>query len=417
MKQAILPHLYIQRNLRFFLFLLWALTLVSCETTCEECEKCEECEEGEEQQGGNPTRLTFYVVSQSTQSGQSQSEAADLEERKIRTIYIYAFDDHHTFPDFFEDPFVNHGYGVDGVYRVNMDIHGTGQKRFYLIANPPKYIQTQLTHRISEGTLRSMIFCMQQPIQQLSQIPQNADGTLNTSKENTGFPLSNQLTGYIHRYSNREGLYLTHEDNPGSTAITTLPLFRALGKISVYAYRETAAPQPTVGGTPAPQENVTITNLEIFNYTCDGYFIPRRTPGGLLDLEAMSKKEVKVGIQPVPLLKEPITVTSNYTSRNQLRLTYFYVCQNSYGKAIEGEINPGVPDTEGNRTTKMVINLSDGRRSEISLPYLRRNDHLHIRIGISLNVIKIEFEEWNLNTVTPDWDDGLDPNKHPQTNQ
>ncbi|EJW94796.1 hypothetical protein EVA_17095 [gut metagenome] len=408
MKQAILSYRSVQRNLRCCILLLWTLMLASCETPCEE---------GEQADVATPMRLAFYVISQNGQSGQSSTETVDPDESKIKKIYIYAFDDQHTFPDFYEDPLVNHGQGANGSYRVEMDIHGTGQKRFYLIANPPEYIHSQLRHSITEGELQSMIFCMQKPIQQLSQIPKKADGTLNTDQTSTGFPLSNQLTGYVHRYTNHEALYLTHNDNPAEQPITTLPLFRALGKISVYAYKETAAPQPTVGGTPAPQEDVSITNLEIFNYTCDGYFIPRRTAGGLLDLEAMSQKEVKVGVQPVPLLKEPITVTSNYTSQNQLRLTYFYICQNSYGKGIEGETIQGLPDIEGNRTTKMVINLSDGRRSEISLPYLRRNDHLHIRIGISLNVIKIEFKEWNLNTVTPDWDDGLDPNKHPQTNQ
>lgn len=384
------------RNFCLAFLLLWAAFLGGCQSTCQECNGLDELPVS--------TRLVFTVMSKSTQSEQDpQSPIA--EESKIRTLYIYAFDDKHTFPDFYEDPFVNHGQGADGKYRVEMNIHSTGQKRFYLIANPPQYIKEQLTSIITEGQLRSMIISLQRPIQRMNQLPQTADGALPITKTNSGFPLSNQLTAYVHQQSDQGGLYLTRLDDPTQTVLTFLPLFRALGKVSVYAYCE---------GNPSQQEVITVTGLDIFNYTCDGYFIPRWTLGGQMDLEQMSQREVKVGVQPVPLLKNHLTVTPDYVFGNQLPLTSFYVCQNSFGKATHGDSRPGMPDTEGNRTTKLVVSLSDGRRSEISLPYLRRNDHLSIHIGISQNVVKIEFKEWELSTVTPDWDDGLDPDKQLQ---
>ncbi|EJW90959.1 hypothetical protein EVA_20936 [gut metagenome] len=311
---------------------------------------------------------------------------------------------------------MNHGQGADGKYQVEMSIHGTGEKRFYLIANPPQYIKEQLTAVITEGQLLSMIISLQQPIQRINQLPQTADGALSNGQAHSGFPLSNQLTAYVHRKEGTNRLYLTRLADPAQEALTFLPLFRALGKISVFAYCESSsqdAPQPE---RQPRQEILTITGLNIFNYTCDGYFIPRWTPGGQMDLEQMSQREVKVGVQPVPLLKNQLTVTPDYTSGHQLPLTAFYLCQNSFGQATHGDSQPGIPNTKGNRTTKLVVSLSDGRRSEISLPYLRRNDHLSIHIGISQNVVKIEFKEWNLSTVTPDWDDGLDPDKHPQPN-
>ena len=65
----------------------------------------------------------------------------------------------------------------------------------------------------------------------------------------------------------------------------------------------------------------------------------------------------------------------------------------------------GLADTQGNRTTKLTVNLSDGRNSEFSLPYLRRNDHLTVYLKISEYAILFDFKIWNLVTVTPDWNE------------
>jgi hypothetical protein len=60
----------------------------------------------------------------------------------------------------------------------------------------------------------------------------------------------------------------------------------------------------------------------------------------------------------------------------------------------------------------MVVYLSDGRISEVELPYLKRNDHLNIRLAITANTLQVEFQKWNQSDVLPDWDDGV---HHPGT--
>ena len=121
-----------------------------------------------------------------------------------------------------------------------------------------------------------------------------------------------------------------------------------------------------------------------------------------LDLTEMGKKEELLITNTVSVL--PVAVEVDATNKESANpVTSFYLCQNSYGDAIDVNEQEGLEDTEGNRATRLVVGLSDGRSSEKTLPYLRRNDHLTIYLKVSAYAINFDFKVWNLVTVTPDW--------------
>lgn len=353
-----------------------------------------------------PHSIQFSVFSR---AAQYTSQLAG-EEIRIRELYIYAFDDAHNRPDFYCNQFINNGQGTVDNYRVVMGISGTGKKRFYLIANPPEYIRKQLTAECKEGLLKSMQITLHSPIFSMAELPQEPDGV--SKPKNTGFPMSCCMTAFVNRGDARDKLYLSAVDADNHHPIQKIPLFRSLGKVSVVAYvKDNVHTEP-----------LSVNQLSLFNYTRDGLFIPRwqseeecwnLADGSWnsrlqMNLIAMSEYERQVGVDPVMLMNQPLVIPPECNSTaNVLPLTSFYVCQNSYGMKMNGEMQEGMPDVQGNRTTKLTVVLSDGRISEIALPYLRRNDHLTVRLGITRNVIKVDFLKWKTSTVSPEWDDGV----------
>lgn len=131
-------------------------------------------------------------------------------------------------------------------------------------------------------------------------------------------------------------------------------------------------------------------------------------PSLTLNLEEMVERETRVGTEAVEVLEKPAVITPEHNSKDNPQLiSDFYLCQNSYGEAMQGETQQGMPDTVGNRITKLVVELEDGRISEIPLPYLLRNDHLKIRISVTDQRIEADFHKWQLEEVSPEWDDGV----------
>lgn len=353
-----------------------------------------------------PHSIQFAVFSRAVPYTSQQVE----EEIRIRELYIYAFDDAHNRPDFYSNRFINNGQGTVENFRVVMGISGTGKKRFYLIANPPEYIREQLTAECTEGLLKSIQITLHRPVFSMEELPQSPDGV--SKPKDSGFPMSCQMSAFVNRGDTREKLYLSAVEGDEHHPIRKIPLFRSLGKVSVVAYVK----------DHVHTEPISVEQLSLFNYTRDGLFIPRWKDGELcwkpeegvwnhdlqMDLADMSVHERQVGVQPVALMKQGLVIPPECNSTSRvLSLTSFYVCQNSYGKKMEGEVQEGVPDVQGNRTTKLAVVLSDGRTSEVTLPYLRRNDHLTVRLGITRNVIKADFLKWNSSIVSPEWDDGV----------
>ncbi|EJX03704.1 hypothetical protein EVA_08190 [gut metagenome] len=257
---------------------------------------------------------------------------------------------------------------------------------------------------------------MKYPLMDISQLPQSQDGESQPAAN--GFPMSNQMTAYVG-YGKKEGtLNLTATEPTGnpstpSKQIHQIPIFRTLGKVSVVAYLQDSI----------TTDKILIEQLNLFNYNRDGLFVPQWqqpncwnaetgewNPQSQFDLTAMSTFEKQVGVTPFPLIKSPVVIDSVGSDRSQ-SITSFYLCQNSFGDKLQADMQPGVQDALGNRTTKMEVKLSDGRISEVVLPYLRRNDHLTIRLKITKYSIKVDFLKWNEHTVTPEWDDSVIPPK------
>lgn len=374
------------------------------------------CERGDGpgEQRGEPYKLDFAVSTRA-------AATADDEERTIRSLYVYVFAADGSAADYFTQS----GLNAKDEYTIHeMDIYAEGAKRIYVIANPPAYIASELTASSSEAKLQSLVLSMQKVAHSMDDLPQNQDGL--TDPGNTGFPMSNVVTAYVQRTSAsssvRQVSLLTAADG---LEIESIPLIRSLGKVSVSAYLKDGNTDP-----------VTVTEMKIYNYTGDGFFVPVwqstasdwmqvTDPGGtrqyavwntdkLLDLDALSVKEETVITTAASVFTDSGsgTASTGYIGteynmpENTKTVCSFYLCQNSYGgKASTSEIQSGVADPVGNRTSKLLVSLSDGRSTEIAVPYLRRNDHLTIRLGITQYTIEFHFSVWNLRMVTPDWSD------------
>jgi len=344
--------------------------------------------------------LSFDVATRATDSETD-------EEVEFRSLYIYAYDDANGTVDFYEKTDINEKKR----YAIQMNIQKEGEKRFYVIANPPRYIKEQLTEECPEERLKSLVIAMQGIAYSMDELPQNQDGV--NDKSNTGFPMANVVTAYVRLadVANRKmALQVSMDD---TSLITDIPVIRCLAKVTVKAYLD---------GHTTP---VSVTGMSIYNFTGDGLFMPVWEAGAndwvtatttgyaqwntadkQLNLAALEQQETQVITSATSILKTSASVNSTYTNQNNaLTLTSFYLCQNSYGEKTPGDTVDGLADTQGNRTTKLTVNLSDGRNSEFSLPYLRRNDHLTVYLKISEYAILFDFKIWNLVTVTPDWNE------------
>lgn len=346
--------------------------------------------------------LSFDVATRATDSGTD-------EEVEFRSLYIYAYDDANSTVDFYKETGI---HKEKYKYAIRMSIQKEGKKRFYVIANPPSYIANQLTATSSEANLQSLMIAMQGIAYKMSDLPQNADGVSDTGGD-TGFPMANRMTAYARLTDAANRRMTLHTEQTDGLMITTLPVIRCLGKISVKAYLD--------NGNTTP---VKINNLSIYRFAGDGYFLPVWEEGSndwksissnpayaewnsdkRLNLTEMGKKEEHLITNTVSVLPGAVEVDATKKGSAQ-SVTSFYLCQNSYGEAIKDKNEQaGLEDTEGNRATRLVVGLSDGRSSENTLPYLRRNDHLTIYLKVSAYAINFDFKVWNLVTVTPDWEE------------
>lgn len=346
--------------------------------------------------------LSFDVATRATDSETD-------EEVEFRSLYIYAYDDANGTVDFYEKTGISR---KKNKYAIRMSIQKEGKKRFYVIANPPSYIANQLTATSSEANLQSLMIAMQGIAYKMSDLPQNADGVSDTGGD-TGFPMANRMTAYARLTDAANRRMTLHTEQTDGLMITTLPVIRCLGKISVKAYLD--------NGNTTP---VKINNLSIYRFAGDGYFLPVWEEGSndwksissnpayaewnsdkKLNLTEMGKKEEHLITNTVSVLPGAVEVDATKKGSAQ-SVTSFYLCQNSYGEAIKDKNEQaGLEDTEGNRATRLVVGLSDGRSSENTLPYLRRNDHLTIYLKVSAYAINFDFKVWNLVTVTPDWEE------------
>lgn len=376
---------------------LYIATLI-CTATLPSCSDESMTEQAPESRN---YELSFDVATRATDSETD-------EEVEFRSLYIYAYDDADGTVDFYKETGINK---EKYKYAIRMSIQKEGKKRFYVIANPPRYIKEQLTEECPEERLKSLVIAMQGIAYSMDELPQNQDGV--SDKSNTGFPMANVVTAYVRLadVANRKmALQVSMDD---TSLITNIPVIRCLAKVTVKAYLD---------GHTTP---VSVTGMSIYNFTGDGLFMPVWEAGAndwvtatttgyaqwntadkQLNLAALEQQETQVITSATSILKTSASVSGTYTDKsNALTLTSFYLCQNSYGEKAPGDTVDGLADTQGNRTTKLTVNLSDGRNSEFSLPYLRRNDHLTVYLKISEYAILFDFKIWNLVTVTPDWNE------------
>lgn len=362
---------------------------------------------------GHSLKLT--IVSRNTDNGSTTSVN---EEQVIRSIYMYAFDGNYlSSPDYFADA---ETAGQQSQYNLTMDIRDCGKKRFYLFINPPLYIKEQLVRKCPEERLKSFRLNMTKPLTNIKRMPQTVDGELDSQDNNGGFPMSNTFEAYVGNISENK-VYLYPSQNQTNKVINQIPAFRSLGKLIVKAQLKNDAIQIADNKAQA----LKVTKIKLYNYLSNGNALPTWdlssgqthwsdatnvyawNPNLLMNLEAMVKDEDKAVIDPYVF--ENATGTEVGSFEHPTTILSCYLCQNSYGiKATESE-QEGLEDSQGNRSTRMRIHLSDGRISDIVLPYLRRNDCLTILLSISTNFIHVSFEKWKSEEVNPEWNESIDP--------
>ncbi len=380
---------------------------------------CGSDEYGNDDMQGEKFLLELSVSSRNAETGQT-----DIKEREIKSIYAYAFDDNYpTSPDYMFDTGVKGG--ESGTYQLNMPIHDRGKKRFYLFVNPPANIKEVLVPKCPEERLKSLLIYQNTPMADVY---------------DTGLPMSNCFEAYVDGVSNdshndgtADEVFLYPDMLKKTNRIVEIPVFRSLGKITVQAYVK-GEYDMTGKGAQTSAVALKIVMLKIFNFNADGSALPLWETNGdrceywelagnttidnyvwnkdlKLDLKAMSKNETMIinDISEVEIKNDKALSSSD--RENPDYVTHFYLCQNSYGnKASSPDEQEGVTDDDGNRTTKMIVALSDGRVSEIALPYLRRNDNLILRLAINSFKIEVDFDIWKESVVTPEWDEEIHQN-------
>lgn len=348
----------------------------------------------------------------------------ETKERKINSIYVYAFDDlFPTAPNFMKDLSVKDGQS--GIYHLKMEIRNKVKKRFYFFVNPPASIRKELIPNCPEERLKSLTIDQKSPLM-----------------ETGNMPMSNYFEAYVDGYStdhhngDQSDEVFLYPEAPGTTEknhkISEIPVFRSLGKITVQAYLK-GGYVPVENDEKITEKSLSISKLEIFNFNTDGSALPLWTSNGNttnfwvqqqqdanyyyiwnknlnLDLLKMSVKEVMVENKTANIQIKRTTPVSSTDRDNPDYITHYYLCQNSFGERISESEQEGVKDEVGNRITKMIVTLNDGRVGEVSLPYLRRNDNLRIRLAINEFKIDAEFEVWKESIVTPDWNEEISPN-------
>lgn len=377
-----------------------------------------------EEEPQNMERQGFTLELSVTSGIADVANETEIKEREIKSIYVYAFDDMFpAVPDFMKDVKVKDGQS--GIYHLKMQIRNKVKKRFYFFVNPPASVRKELVSNCSEERLKSLSIDHKAPMTDINSMP-----------------MSNYFEAYVDGYSNdhhngdlSDEVFLypeAPEQSEKDCKITEIPVFRSLGKITVQAYMkgENNLAENDGRALSAPLK---ITKLEIFNFNTNGNALPLWISNGKtpvfwvhsqqavnspfiwnkdlkLDLQKMAEKEemvenhtFKIQIQR----QEPIT---SYNREFPDYITHCYLCQNSFGEKISDSEQDGVKDVDRNRTTRMIVTLSDGRVGEISLPYLRRNDNLKVRIAVNKYKIDADFEIWKESTVTPDWNEEISPN-------
>ncbi len=379
------------------------------------------CSKEDAEQNDIESKRYSLELSVSSRGGETETGLDDINERRINSIYVFAYDDNYiTSPDYMKDVKVKGG--DNGTYQLKMQVRNTGKKRFYLFVNPPENIKSILEDpKSTEGRLKSLTIDMNKPL----------------GNNSAGLPMSNCFEAYVdgisndnHTNSKADEVFMFPDGLRKNNKIVEIPVFRSLGKITVQAYlKKGNARIDNVGSAPTKQ--LSIKELSIFNFNADGSALPiwsldkdkqnYWTPKGQttsdeyewnndlkLDLSVMSKMEVLIVNEITKLENINNTPISSSDINNPDKITHFYLCQNSFGEKISADEQDGVVDVDGNRTTKMIVTLSDGRVSEIPLPYLRRNDNLKVRLAINEFKIDAEFLIWKEASVTPDWDEEID---------
>ncbi len=361
-----------------------------------------------------PQKEYFLQMHVSTGKMRSYGNAGSVEnaspdEKRIHSVYVYAFDDNYpvSLSDYYADERVNDAQGKLGQYSFKMKIYDSGSKRFYIFVNPPPYVRSELVANCPEDRLKTLKIYQNEPSFSVNDL-QQVIGDEVIADASKGFPMSNCFSADLKVSPSNPLQVLLYPSVPDVfQPINVIPLFRSLGKISIEAKLDD-------GALP-----VAINGISIFNYTGDGALLPvwqGENYWVARDRVAVWNTDLKMNFEEMvfnetlaisdlfPLLEQPVLLNKGDTFQS---LVSCYLCQNSYGKQQNADVGlqNGLEDLVGNRITQLRISLSDGRESEIRLPFLCRNDHLKVKFIISPNVVNVHFEKWKELEVHPDWNE------------
>ena len=301
--------------------------------------------------------LDVMVLPRSLDATAYGENQGTVEEKKIHKLWFYVFDytedeslqatSKPVLTRHFEDlPLSVFSAGYD--FQIELR---PGRKVFYVLINPAS--ELSLHPSITEKELKEMKLASFIPS---SQLPQ------------TGLPMACSFVREIQK-------------ERGSLRFS-VP--RSVAKLSIYAVRSPFS------------EEVSLNNVSFSNLTEGAYYLPVYDA----DSETFDKKEMAMRQGDSKLTFRmsdmPIKIDTGETLCGE-----FYLNENWYGSKLLSDQEEGLRDPF--KESSFTVVLSNGMEQTFNLNYIRRNDHLKIKLSVATGELTFGVEEWTENVIYPDY--------------
>lgn len=301
--------------------------------------------------------LDVQVLPRSLDATDYVENQGTVEERKIHKLWFYVFDytedkslqatSRPVLTRHFEDlPLSVFSEGYD----FQIELH-PGRKAFYVLINPTSDLG--LHPAITEKELKEMKLVSFIPS---SKLPE------------TGLPMA---CSYIREVQKEGGML-------------NFSVPRSVAKLSIYAVRSQLS------------EEVSLNNVYFSSLTEGADYLPVYGAGSeTFDKNQMAERQgdSKLTYQMPDM---PVQIDTDETLCGE-----FYLNENWYGSKLPSDQEEGLRD--GSKESSFTVVLSNGMERTFDLNYVRRNDHLKVKLSVALGELNFGVEKWTENVIYPDY--------------
>ena len=289
-----------------------------------------------------------------TAYGENQGTA---EERKIHNLWFYVFDytEDESLQATAKSVLTRHFENLPlSVFSEGYDFQielRSGRKVFYVLINPTADLS--LYPSVTEKDLKEMKLTSFIPS---SQLPE------------TGLPMACSFVREIQK--------------EGGSLRFSVP--RSIAKLSIYAVRSQFS------------EEVSLNNVSFSNLTEGPDYLPVYDA----DSETFDKQEMatRQGDSRLSFRMPdmPVKIDTDETLCGE-----FYLNENWYGSKLASDQEEGLRDPS--KESSFTVALSNGMKRTFDLNYIRRNDHLKIKLSVASGELSFGVEKWTENVIYPDY--------------